>query len=104
MTGVPGAGIHPMQPLPPHSIVEGLARLPHWSEESGQLVRTFEFPRFEDAIRFVTETARIAIEMDHHPDIQIRSCRVTIGSTTHDAGGLTALDFELAARCDALVR
>lgn len=91
-----------MESLSHDDVALALLQRPHWSQHERQLVRTFEFPRFEDAIRFVTQVASIAIALDHHPDLHIRSGSVTIFSTTHDAGGLTRLDFELASRCDAL--
>jgi 4a-hydroxytetrahydrobiopterin dehydratase len=79
-----------------------LTALPAWQLEDGQLVRTFQFPDFLAALRFVNRVAVLAEEAGHHPDIDIRYNRVRLGLTTHDAGGLTTKDFELAASIDKL--
>jgi 4a-hydroxytetrahydrobiopterin dehydratase len=71
--------------------------LPAWKVEAGELTRTFLFEDFRAAIRFVNRIAEVAEEAGHHPDIDIRYNRVRLGLTTHDAGGLTAKDFDLAA-------
>ena len=79
-----------------------LTTLPAWQLEDGQLVRTFQFSDFLAALRFVNRVADLAEQAGHHPDIDIRSNRVRLGLTTHDAGGLTAKDFSLAACIDKL--
>ena len=80
-----------------------LNALPAWQVEGGVLVRTFQFPDFRAAMRFVNHVAEAAEEAGHHPDIDIRYNQVRLGLVTHDAGGLTAKDFELAAVADKLV-
>lgn len=72
-----------------------------WTRVAGQLVRRYDFPRFAEGIAFVQRIAVIADAEDHHPDIDIRYCQVTVRLMTHDAGGLTARDPRLAERCDA---
>ena len=72
-------------------------------DSQGALERTFELPSFRDAIAFVGRVADLAEEANHHPDIAISYKKVTLRWTTHSAGGLTDLDYELAARTDALV-
>ncbi len=72
-------------------------------DSQGALERTFELPSFRDAIAFVSRVADLAEEANHHPDIAISYKKVTLRWTTHSAGGLTDLDYELAARTDALV-
>jgi 4a-hydroxytetrahydrobiopterin dehydratase len=79
-----------------------LNALPAWQVEGGVLVRTFQFPDFRAAMRFVNHVAEAAEEAGHHPDIDIRYNRVRLGLATHDAGGLTSRDFDLAARADTL--
>jgi len=91
-----------MNRLSPREIKLALATVPAWSRHRHALRRTFEFRDFVTAIRFVNAVARAAEKAGHHPDLDIRWNRVTLTLTTHDAGGLTALDFELARRCDAL--
>jgi 4a-hydroxytetrahydrobiopterin dehydratase len=71
-------------------------------DSQGALERTFELPSFRDAIAFVGRVADLAEEANHHPDIAISYKKVTLRWTTHSAGGLTDLDYELAARTDGL--
>ena len=77
-----------------------LKTLPSWQIENGELVRTFQFEDFRAALRFVNRVGDLAEEASHHPDIDIRYNRVRLGLVTHDAGGLTAKDFDLAARIE----
>jgi 4a-hydroxytetrahydrobiopterin dehydratase len=79
-----------------------LTKLPAWHIEAGELVRIFKFEDFRAAIRFVNQVAELAEEAGHHPDIDIRYNRVRLALVTHDAGGLTTKDFDLAARADKL--
>ena len=74
-----------------------------WSQKGVEIGRTFEFATFVDAIAFVGNVAAIAEDLNHHPDIDIRYRRVSIAVSTHSAGGLTELDFQLAARLNKLV-
>jgi 4a-hydroxytetrahydrobiopterin dehydratase len=83
-------------------VASHLAALPAWQVEGDQLVRSFQFPDFLAAVRFVNRVADLAEEAGHHPDIDIRYNRVRLGLTSHDAGGLTAKDFSLAVRIDKL--
>lgn len=92
--------------MPPLSAEESMRRLkalPEWKIVSGELVRTFQFKDFRAALAFVNVVGELAEEAGHHPDIDIRYSRVRLGLTTHDAGGLTAKDFDLAASADRLV-
>ena len=75
-----------------------LAGLPGWERRGDEIRRTFSFANFAEALAFVNRVGGLAEELDHHPDIDIRYSRVTLALTTHDAGGLTARDFELAGR------
>ena len=61
-----------------------------------EIVRTFECASFPDTIAFVVRIGFFAERADHHPDLDIRWRKVRAALTTHDAGGLTALDIELA--------
>ena len=80
-----------------------LKKCPEWEIEGDTITRTVEFEEFTEAIDFVNDLAEIAEDAQHHPDIDIRYTRVTLVLTTHDVGGVTELDVELAQRIDNLV-
>ena len=92
-----------MNPLTAQEIATHLGALPEWQIEEGVLTRTFRFKDFPAALAFVNLVGERAEEAGHHPDIDIRYNRVRLGLITHDSGGLTAKDFELAAVVDRLV-
>jgi 4a-hydroxytetrahydrobiopterin dehydratase len=77
-------------------------QLPGWRIEAGKLTRTFTFPDFVAAVDFVNRLTPIAEAASHHPDLQVAWGRVVVELTSHDAGGLTSKDFELAASIDRL--
>ncbi|MCU0537724.1 MAG: 4a-hydroxytetrahydrobiopterin dehydratase [Hydrococcus sp. Prado102] len=77
-------------------ITERLKKIPDWTIEEGQLKRTYEFKNFVDAIAFVNRLVEPAEAAGHHPDLFISYNRVTVSLTTHDAGGITQKDFDLA--------
>lgn len=84
-------------------ITTALALLPGWGLEDGMLVKAYVFPDgFLPAIAFVDRVAVAAEDADHHPDIDIRWNTVTLRLVTHDQGGITEKDTELAAACDRL--
>ena len=83
--------------------IEGwLAGRKGWKRQEEKLTKEFRFPSFRDAIVFINRVASLADELDHHPDIDIRYTRVTLTLSTHDMGGLTGLDFEVAEAVNAL--
>jgi 4a-hydroxytetrahydrobiopterin dehydratase len=89
--------------MPALSAVEAasyLSTLPAWQVVKGELVRTFQFGDFRAALAFVNRVGNLAEEAGHHPDIDIRYNRVRLSLVTHDAGGLTKKDFDLAARIE----
>ena len=88
--------------LTEEQVSERLAAVPHWSRTGESISRTFDAPSFMDGIAFVHSVADIAEARDHHPDIDIRYNRVTLTLSTHDQGGLTAWDFDLAEAIDAI--
>lgn len=90
-----------MTPLSDGDVTTRLARLPGWERQGHEIRRTFAFADFREAMAFVNRVADLAEAMDHHPDIDIRYSKVTLALTTHDAGGLTALDFDLAEKASA---
>ena len=91
-----------MPKLSPAATRAALAAVPGWTKRGAVIRRTYAFADFVAAIRFVSLVAKAAEKAAHHPDIDIRWSKVTLALTTHDAGGLTAKDFTLSARCDAL--
>jgi 4a-hydroxytetrahydrobiopterin dehydratase len=84
-------------------IVERLPSLPGWTVANGRLHRVFQFRDFSEAFGFMARVALIAEKLDHHPDWSNVYNRVTFDLMTHDAGGLTSLDFDLAARISAIL-
>ena len=80
-----------------------LSDLPEWRREGDGIRRTVTAPDFPEAIRIVDEIAVKAEELNHHPDIDIRWRTLHLTLTTHDKGGLTELDFTLAAVIDGIV-
>ena len=73
-----------------------------WSRVGDHIGKTVELADFRSAMAFVNRVADAAEALDHHPDISICWNKVGLDVTTHDSGGLTALDFELARAVDAL--
>jgi 4a-hydroxytetrahydrobiopterin dehydratase len=83
-------------------VEQKLRELSGWRREGDEIRRTITAPDFPTAIRIVDEIAVRAEELNHHPDIDIRWRELHLALTTHDQGGLTELDFALAARIDAI--
>ncbi len=79
-----------------------LEQFPEWAELNGQIQRTYQFEDFDHSISFVGRIAEYAEQVQHHPDILIRYDKVTLTISTHDAGGITHKDFELARTADTL--
>lgn len=79
-----------------------LNALPLWRLEGDCLVREFRFADFREAFGFMAQAALAAEKLDHHPDWSNVYNRVRISLTTHDAGGLTDLDFRLAGEIDRM--
>ena len=83
------------------SIQRELGSLPGWSRRADVLTRTYSFRNFTQAMEFVNRVAGLAEAANHHPDIDIRYSKVTLTLSTHDAGGITGNDLELARAIDA---
>jgi 4a-hydroxytetrahydrobiopterin dehydratase len=84
-------------------ITRQLAELPDWSGDADTIHRSYTLPDFPAAVRAVDGMAVVAEEMHHHPDIDIRWRRLDLTLSTHDAGGVTQLDVELAHRIHEIV-
>ena len=79
-----------------------LAGLDGWTLKGDAIAKDFERGDFAGSVGLVDEIAPVAEELGHHPDLAISWDTVTVTISTHSQGGLTAADFELAARIDAL--
>jgi 4a-hydroxytetrahydrobiopterin dehydratase len=83
-------------------IQRSLGSLPGWSRRGTVLTKTFAWPTFARGIEFVDRVAKAADAADHHPDIDIRYTKVTCTLSTHDAGGITEKDLDLAGEIERL--
>lgn len=91
------------EPLSPEQISALVQQMPAWSLVNGKLHRELRFADFNEAFGFISRVALIAEAMGHHPEWSNVWNRVVIDLTTHDTGGLSTLDAELARRIDALL-
>ncbi len=71
-----------------------------WKRKSNKLIKEFGFGSFRDSIVFVNRVATLADSAHHHPDIEVRFDAVTLSLSTHDAGGITEKDLQLAEQID----
>jgi 4a-hydroxytetrahydrobiopterin dehydratase len=92
----------PIQPLTPEAISAISASLPAWTVLPDRLRRQWRFRDFSEAFGFMSRVALAAEALDHHPEWSNVYNRVTIELTTHDCGGLSQRDLDLARRIDAL--
>jgi 4a-hydroxytetrahydrobiopterin dehydratase len=81
-----------------------LAALPAWRRQGDALELDFECSSYSSACALVVQVAIAAEKLEHHPDLSWRYRKLSFHLTTHDAGGLSALDFELAHQIDELSR
>lgn len=92
-----------MAKLDDAQIQERLAQAEGWRlNEAGEIIKTYTFSGFPQSLMFATAVGVLAEAAQHHPDITIKWNKVTLALTTHDAGGLTDKDFDLARQIDAL--
>lgn len=90
------------QQLTQSEIQAQLSKLPEWSQVDNKIQRLFKFKNFVEAVAFVNKLVEPAEAADHHPDLEISYNKVTVNLTTHDTGGLTQKDFDLAGTFEAL--
>ena len=83
-------------------VEERLAELPGWERSGEAIEKSFKRGDFVGSVEFVSQLVEPAEAMNHHPDLEISWDTVTVTLSTHSEGGLTADDFELAAKIDAL--
>ena len=90
------------QKLSDAEISEKLPEVSGWSYEDGKLHREFKFANFVQAFGFMSQIALIAERMNHHPDWSNVYSTVVVDLNTHDVGGVSVLDFKLAAAANEL--
>jgi 4a-hydroxytetrahydrobiopterin dehydratase len=81
-----------------------VAAHPGWERADGALARTFAFDSYAAGIAFVVKVGFAAEARDHHPDLAVGWRKVKVAWSTHDAGGITGVDLEMAEQTDALAR
>ena len=81
-------------------IQESLSELSGWNIENGKLHKSFQFDSFVDAFGFMTKSALAAEAMNHHPEWFNVYNKVTVDLSTHDLGGISTWDFELAKKME----
>jgi 4a-hydroxytetrahydrobiopterin dehydratase len=93
--------------LTPTEIVSRLAELPGWKlsgdGDEVAIEKTYTFADYYETIAFVNALALVAHRADHHPDLSVHYARCVVRFRTHDAKGITTMDFDCAARADALL-
>ena len=90
-------------PLSESAVQEALPRVPDWKRDGDHIVREFRFRDFTRAFGFMTKVALRAEAMNHHPEWSNVWNKVVVSLSTHEAGGLSELDFSLAEQIDKLV-
>ena len=88
--------------LSSQDVTARLASIPGWELDGDALSRKFKFKDFVQAFGFMTSAALIAEKMNHHPEWSNVYNQVTVRLSTHDAGGITDLDFKLAEKLNQL--
>jgi len=90
--------------LSPDQLDAALSQLDGWDIQNGKLHRQYQFPSFVEAFGFMSSLALVAESMGHHPEWFNVYNRVTIDLTTHDAGGITQKDVDLAKKANELAK
>ncbi|MFD3521077.1 4a-hydroxytetrahydrobiopterin dehydratase [Streptomyces sp. NPDC058653] len=88
--------------LSPQEIEDRLAALPEWSFEDGRIVRNYQLVDHFAATAMVVHVARIQQELNHHSDLTLGYNTVDVAVNSHDVGGITERDFDLAARVEEI--
>ncbi|NJL94244.1 MAG: 4a-hydroxytetrahydrobiopterin dehydratase [Anaerolineae bacterium] len=79
-----------------------LKQLDGWTREGDQIVKTYVLSSYAEGLAFASTIGYMADALNHHPDLLITWKRVTVTLSTHDVGGLSEKDFDLAQRIEAL--
>ncbi len=88
--------------LSSEEIESGLAKLKGWKVDGKKLVKHYDFGNFAESLEFVNKVGVMAEKADHHPDIKFGWGFADIELTTHDSGGLTHNDFDVAGEIEAI--
>ncbi len=97
--------MHRPEKLDPEAVLAWLNAHRGWGVDAGgALTRSYRFGDYAATIRFVVRLAEVAERHDHHPDLRVRWGVVDVSWWTHDAGGVTGLDLELAELTDGVER
>ncbi len=91
-----------MRVLPQTEILERLNALDGWASTPQGIQKQYQLMDFRSVMNLVNRVADLAEEANHHPDIFISYDKVTFTLITHDAGGITQKDFDLASRIEAI--
>jgi len=91
-----------MPKLPQAELDRALRDLPGWTVKDGAITKTFKHDSFPEAVVFVNAVAHLAELANHHPDIDIRYSNITLALVTHDQGGITDKDVQLARRIEEI--
>jgi 4a-hydroxytetrahydrobiopterin dehydratase len=91
-----------MAKLSETELQQAMQNLPGWSVRDNAIERNYKFADFVAAMVFVNRVAELAEQAQHHPDIDIRYNQVKIALSTHDAGGITQKDADMAAKIAAI--
>lgn len=92
-----------MNPLDTQALQQALQELPNWNVQNGKLHRTFLFADFIEAFGFMSRVALLAERYDHHPEWFNVYRKVVVDLVTHDVGGISSKDIELAKAMDLLL-
>ena len=92
-----------MTKLSDDDVRDGLRRLKGWERADDAITKEFELRSFNEAIAFVNCVAHAAEAANHHPDLDIRYRKVRATLSTHDEGGITAKDLDLASQIEGCV-
>ena len=88
--------------LDQHEIDTALTSLANWAYDGTQIWRTYTFDTYKSGLVFAVVAGHLADQMDHHPDLTIGYQKVKVALNTHDVGGISALDFELAHKIQGI--
>lgn len=90
--------------LTDHELRAGLSELLGWAVEDGQIAKTFKFDAYQKGLVFATAVGFVADTLNHHPDLVVTYGKVRVSVNTHDVGGLSPYDLELAQRVEAMLQ
>ena len=85
-------------------IQKSLAQIPGWELKTGMIRKTFSFDDYAHAMLFLNAVGYLAEQANHHPDLIVNYKKVTLSLITHDAGGITKNDIDLAKKIEVLVQ